>query len=98
MSEAITPSAPLRNRIALDLEASPGEAVRWVRERQHYALVDEAPVDDAAGARVFTYRVEALSEIAHWARAWGAEVTVLSPPELRQSLREEASRLVATLA
>jgi predicted DNA-binding transcriptional regulator YafY len=75
------------------------DAVRWVRERQHYALVDDHPADDhEAGDRVFTYRVSALSEIEHWTRAWGAAVTVLSPAELRRSLRAEATQIAQMLA
>jgi predicted DNA-binding transcriptional regulator YafY len=75
------------------------DAVRWVRERQHYALVDDHPADDReAGDRVFTYRVSALSEIEHWTRAWGAAVTVLSPAELRRSLRAEATQIAQMLA
>lgn len=106
LSEVFEPRSPTagapRDTSPGDIEVRvlvPPHAVRWVRERQHYAVVDDAPADDGGtGARVFTYRVAALSEIVHWARAWGAEVTVLSPPELRRSLRAEAAQLAEMLA
>ncbi|MGH2604218.1 MAG: WYL domain-containing protein, partial [Dehalococcoidia bacterium] len=68
--------------------------LRWVRERQHYGFVAEA--HDQAGA-VMTYRVTSLDELTGWLRGWGPAAEVLSPPELRAMLREDARRLLEML-
>ena len=74
-------------------------AVRWVRERQHYGLVGEEPMQDATRAGVvMTYRVHALAELIPWLRSWGAAVEVVSPPELREALRREALEVAELLA
>ena len=71
---------------------------RWVRERQHYGYVDEQPVQDRRGTAVLmTYRVDRLAELMPWLRSWGAAVEVLAPPELRETLRQEALEIAELL-
>ena len=68
--------------------------VRWVRERQHYAWVDE--YTDAHGA-VMIYRLDTLQEIKPWLLGWGAAAEPLAPPELREEIRAEANRILEIL-
>lgn len=71
------------------------DAVRWVRERQHYGFQrEEAP--DPNGVTM-VYRVHDTSEIAAWILSWGAAAEVLSPQRLRNSLRETAQKLADLL-
>jgi predicted DNA-binding transcriptional regulator YafY len=70
--------------------------VRWVRERQHYAFRGEEAVPNS-GHVIMCYEVEALTEIQSWLFGWGIQAETLSPPELRQALREEAKKLAALL-
>jgi predicted DNA-binding transcriptional regulator YafY len=70
--------------------------LRWVRERQHYAFEQEAPLPGRPGA-IMTYAVNDLLEIRAWLLGWGASAEVLSPPELRESLCQEARRLAEML-
>ncbi len=72
------------------------EVLRWVRERQHYAFEREESLPQRAGA-VMTYAVSELVEIRAWLLGWGASAEVLSPPELRESIRQEAQRLADML-
>jgi predicted DNA-binding transcriptional regulator YafY len=69
---------------------------RWVRERQHYALVEERDVLGEAAIE-FTYRVNTLPEIAPWLRGWGPSVEVLAPAALRALLRREAEEVAQIL-
>ncbi|HSL45213.1 MAG TPA: YafY family protein [Anaerolineales bacterium] len=71
------------------------EAVRWVRERQHYGFHREEPA--TATGITMIYRVHDASEIVPWILSWGAAAEVLSPRELRKSLRETARRLADLL-
>jgi predicted DNA-binding transcriptional regulator YafY len=64
------------------------DVVRWVRERQHYGFQGETSASDGAGV-VMVYQVEALPEIMSWVLSWGAAAHVLSPPELREAIRQE---------
>lgn len=72
-----------------------GSAARWVRERQHYGFVGEAP---AGADAVMTFLVDGPDELVHWLRAWGPAVEVLAPAELRERLRREAEAIAAMLA
>lgn len=70
-------------------------AVRWVRERQHYGYQRderETPQDT-----IMVYHVNQESEIVPWILGWGTSAEVLSPKELRQSLRETAMKLANLL-
>lgn len=68
--------------------------VRWVRERQHYGFQSEDASPDGV---VMTYAVHDVSEIMGWILSWGKAVEVLSPQELRNSLRETAQKLADLL-
>lgn len=70
------------------------DAVRWVRERQHYGIQSEAILP--AGV-VMTYHVHDLLEILGWILGWGDSAEVLSPKELRKSLRETAQKMADLL-
>lgn len=67
----------------------PQALLRRVYERQHYAFVSEEEID---ADRIFHYQVHKLSEIRSWLLGWGADVEILTPLELRQSIREEAEK------
>jgi predicted DNA-binding transcriptional regulator YafY len=72
------------------------ETLRWVRERQHYGYVEDEKVLKN-GDTIMVYQVERLSEIQPWLLRWGAKAEVLSPPDLRKTIREEAEKLLALL-
>ncbi len=63
-----------------------------VRERQHYTYHHDEP------GGVMVYRVGELREIQSWIFGFGAHAEVLSPRELRDSLKQEAERLLQKLA
>lgn len=65
---------------------------RWVRERQPYFFLRE---EAAAGGPVFVYALRDERELLPWLLAWGAEVVVLSPPDLRVRLAAEARAILA---
>ena len=67
------------------------DVARWVRERQHYGFQGEE--NDV----VMVYHVEDVSEIRAWILSWGDAAEVLSPKELRKSLRETAIKLANLL-
>lgn len=70
------------------------QSARWVRERQHYAFLEERDTEDGV---IMTFRVNDLSEIGAWVLSWGASAETLSPPELRESLRKSAQELADLL-
>jgi len=69
-------------------------AARWARERQHWSFVRE---EATAEGTVAVYAPDALDEIASWLFGWGTAAEVLSPPELRRRLRDEARALTELL-
>jgi predicted DNA-binding transcriptional regulator YafY len=71
------------------------DTVRWVRERQHYSFQHEEAPSPTGVTMIF--RVDNTSEIIPWILGWGAAAEVLSPKELRQSLREIAQKLADLL-
>lgn len=71
------------------------ETVRWVRERQHYGFQREETRTQKGVTMI--YRVHDTSEIMPWILSWGAAAEVLSPRELRKSLRETAQKLADML-
>jgi predicted DNA-binding transcriptional regulator YafY len=88
---AASPSAPVVARIRF----AP-QAVRWVRERQHYGFQQEETPPDGIGV-IMTYRVDALQELLPWLLGWGAAAEALDPPALRDAQRDEAARLLEIL-
>jgi predicted DNA-binding transcriptional regulator YafY len=70
------------------------DVARWVRERQHYGFQEEETVSDGV---VMHYEVHDFSEITGWILGWGDRAEVLSPKELRKSLRETAQKLADLL-
>ena len=53
-------------------------------------------IDDLKdGGCLLTVRISEPTEMRPWIRSWGAEVEVLSPPMLRQSIAEETARMAA---
>jgi predicted DNA-binding transcriptional regulator YafY len=82
-----------QNKIAVKIRFSAGIA-RWVRERQHYGFQREEVSPDGV---VMTYAVHNDSEITAWILSWGEAAEVLSPKELRNSLRETAKKLADLL-
>lgn len=71
-------------------------AVRWVRERQHYAFTGEDAPDES-GAVVMRYRVKEVREIRAWLLSWGADAVVLAPDFLRAEIRRHAETLISLL-
>ena len=63
---------------------------RWARERQPFFLREERD----PGGSVFVYALRDERELLAWLLSWGAAVVVLSPPELRARLAEEAHAIL----
>jgi predicted DNA-binding transcriptional regulator YafY len=71
-----------------------GDAVRWVRERQHWSYAGDVPTAEGVS---FRYRPDDLDEMAPWLFSWGAAAEVLAPQELRELLRSEAQNVLQML-
>ncbi|MFN8497599.1 MAG: YafY family protein [Anaerolineae bacterium] len=69
----------------------PAAALRWVREGRHFTWVADEPHPDGA---VMIFRPRSLRELLPWLLSWGPDVTVLSPPEMQQALRDAAAALL----
>jgi predicted DNA-binding transcriptional regulator YafY len=82
-----------QKKIAVKIRFS-ASTVRWVRERQHYGFQRE---EVSPNGVVMTYEVHTWSEIMGWILSWGDAAEVLSPKELRNSLRETAQKLADLL-
>jgi predicted DNA-binding transcriptional regulator YafY len=82
-----------QKKIAVKIRFS-ASTVRWVRERQHYGFQREE-VSPKGVAMI--YEVHDVSEIMAWILSWGDAAEVLSPKELRNSLRETAQKLADLL-
>jgi predicted DNA-binding transcriptional regulator YafY len=82
------PSIEIRIRFA-------SNAVRWVRERQHYGY--QGDEKETTQGTIMTYQVNQESEIIPWILGWGTSAEVLSPKKLRKSLRETALNLANLL-
>ena len=80
--------------IVIKIRFMPG-AVRWVREQQHYGYQHDEK--ESQQGTVMVYHVNQASEIIPWILGWGTSAEVLSPKELRQTLRETALNLVNLL-
>lgn len=70
-------------------------AAQWVHERQHYGFQHADTLPD--GDVIMTYHVHDTLEITPWILSWGASVEVLSPRNLRKSLRETAAKVANLL-
>jgi predicted DNA-binding transcriptional regulator YafY len=70
-------------------------AVRWVRERQHYGY--QRDEEETPHGTIMVYHVHQESEIIPWILGWGTSAEVLSPQELRKSLHETALQLANLL-
>jgi predicted DNA-binding transcriptional regulator YafY len=70
-------------------------AVRWVRERQHYGY--QRDEKETPQGTVMVFHVNQESEIIPWILGWGTSAEVLSPQELRKRLRETALELANLL-
>jgi predicted DNA-binding transcriptional regulator YafY len=70
-------------------------AVRWVREKQHYGY--QGDEQETSQGTVMAYQVNQESEIVPWILGWGTSAEVLSPKELRKRLRETALNLANLL-
>jgi predicted DNA-binding transcriptional regulator YafY len=69
-------------------------AVPWVRERQHWSFQQE---EEDAGGVMMTYRPSELREISAWILGWGTDAEPLSPPALRDLIKQEAQTLAERL-
>jgi len=67
------------------------EAVRRLRENLWHPTQQLVELID--GSCLFTVRVAHPDEMLYWIRGWGPLVEVLSPPELRERIREDARKL-----
>jgi predicted DNA-binding transcriptional regulator YafY len=67
--------------------------VRWVHERQHYAFQEETSAPDGHGI-IMTYRVLRISELLPWLLSWGAAAQPIDPPELRDAIRAEVTKVL----
>jgi predicted DNA-binding transcriptional regulator YafY len=92
--EKRTGKAQVQPIIVIRIRFAP-KVVRWVREQQHYAY--EGDEREASQGTVMAYYVNDVSEIVPWILGWGASAEVLSPKELRKSLRETAQKLANLL-
>jgi predicted DNA-binding transcriptional regulator YafY len=64
----------------------------WIRERRYHASQQiEEQVD---GSLILTLHVSGMAEVRRWLLSYGAEVEVLEPPELRNSIAEQIKKLV----
>jgi predicted DNA-binding transcriptional regulator YafY len=70
-------------------------AVRWVREQQHYGY--QGDEKESSQGTIMVYHVNHESEIIPWILGWGTSAEVLSPRELRKTLRETALNLADLL-
>jgi predicted DNA-binding transcriptional regulator YafY len=68
-------------------------AIRWVRERQHYAFQEETSALDGHGI-IMTYRVHRIAELLPWLLSWGAAAQPIDPPELRDAVRAEVTKVL----
>lgn len=87
-------SAQIQPIIVIKIRFTPN-AVRWVREQQHYGYQHDER--ESPQGTVMVYHVNQESEIIPWILGWGTSAEVLSPKELRQSLRETALNLANLL-
>ncbi len=66
------------------------DIARHATSKYYYGLVDERACDDGV---TMTFMVSSLQWIAAWILSFGASVTVVSPPELRDVIRTTATEV-----
>jgi predicted DNA-binding transcriptional regulator YafY len=86
--EFVPGAPPAEQRAVLRVDA---DAIRWVRERQHYGLIAEYPLE--TGDVQMVYLLQSAPQMLPWVLGWGGQVEVLEPAELRRSVAEAAARL-----
>jgi predicted DNA-binding transcriptional regulator YafY len=74
-------------RIQFDVQAA-----RWARESPSFFTTSQQETAD--GGLLVTLRVRQLDEIIQWLLGWGSHARVLSPPALRQRIRDEAAAML----
>lgn len=89
-----TGKAQIQPIVVIKIRFAPN-AVRWVRERQHYGYQHDE--QETPQGPVMVYHVNHEAEIIPWILGWGINAELLSPKELRQSLRETALNLANLL-
>ncbi|NLT71368.1 MAG: WYL domain-containing protein [Verrucomicrobiaceae bacterium] len=72
-----------------------GWAARLVSERRWHPSQQIEWQGKQADELVMTLELSSFEEIRRWILSWGTQVEVLSPPELRAELKEEAEGLAA---
>ena len=77
-------------RIVVRFEES---VVRWVREAQHFTLVEDCGEGDD-GAATMVYRVASFEQIRGWLMGWGEAMTVIEPEALRAEIAAVARGMV----
>lgn len=68
------------------------DVVRWVRERQHTSFVREERL--ANDGVVMIYRVPSWGVIGPWLMEWAGQMTIISPPHLRDKLLQIGRRIL----
>ncbi|MDX1520546.1 MAG: YafY family protein [Anaerolineae bacterium] len=73
-------------------------AVRWVRERQHYSLVEDHGPEfippDSDEDVIMVYQPRSLDQIEWWLLSWGDKMQVIEPRELRNRIAATAENLL----
>ncbi|MDX1932746.1 MAG: WYL domain-containing protein [Capsulimonadales bacterium] len=78
------------NPVSVRLRFSARQAV-WIRERRYHATQHNHEQDD--GGLIITLHVALTEDLTRWILGYGAEVEVMEPAELRQTIRQELHRL-----
>ena len=64
---------------------------RYIRERKFHETQSLEELDD--GGVILRFESGGLDAIKRWVMQYGAHAEVLSPPQLRQNVREEVARM-----
>jgi proteasome accessory factor B len=78
--------------VAVRIRFSP-QAARYVRESQWHA--SQSLHAERDGSLILTLRLSNTTELKSWVLSFGSHAEVLSPPEFRAELAEEAKRMVS---
>ena len=70
---------------------------RWVREQQHFSLVEEKSAGSTAGrpGAIMIYRPRSFQQIEGWLLSWGDKMEILEPAHLRAQLAATAAGILA---
>jgi CRISPR-associated endonuclease/helicase Cas3 len=77
--------------VMVRLRFAPGEATRRLKETIWHLTQEIKDTDD--GGCIWTAQVAEWQEMLPWIRGWGADVEVLEPVELRETLMGEAKAM-----